>query len=413
MILPEDFEKQMLELLGEEEYKEFLRALDEPCPVSIRINPKKHVENAGNAGNVGNLSPVPWCGNGYYLAERPQFIFDPLLHAGAYYVQEASSMYISDLLRKYGENGENGENPAPLTVLDLCAAPGGKTTLLISDLPENTVIVANEINHKRAWILHENVSKWVNGTSDDERVIVTNNAPKDFQRLGEEVFDLILCDAPCSGEGMFRKDPKAIEEWSVANVKMCVERQREIVSDIWDSLVPGGLFIYSTCTYNRHEDEENAEWIATEMGAELLETRKFMPHRDRGEGFFCAVLRKKGSRGVEGEFKGSSKGVQGEFKGSPRGQGFKSSRVQEFKGLRNLKVLPITPHSSSQGPYCELSRDESLRYLRGEALRLPADTPRGEVTVTYEGLPLGKVKNIGTRANNLYPKEWRIWKQLS
>lgn len=399
-------------LLGKAELLEFMRAMDEPCPVSVRMNGGVAGDSSGKTeGTVARVvARVPWCVEGAYLEERPSFTMDPLFHGGAYYVQEASSMFVAHVVDRYvGE--------APVTALDLCAAPGGKTTLLIDHLPKGSLLVANEVNHRRSNILAENVSKWLNakGGLDGDGCVVTNNEPGDFGKLGDEVFDFILCDVPCSGEGMFRKDERAIAEWSLKNVDMCWKRQRAIIADIWDSLKEGGLMIYSTCTYNTKEDEENVRWIRDELGAEvldcgaepewnlvgnLLDGENFpcchlMPHRVKGEGFFCAVLRKGGEplREAEGTMAGTM-----------------AARRKLVEMVRKrLRVIPLELWDV-EAPVWEVGYDEAVSYLRGDALRLDDEAPRGMIAVTYRGFRLGMVKNIGQRANNLYPKEWRIRK---
>ncbi|MBQ8737280.1 MAG: RsmB/NOP family class I SAM-dependent RNA methyltransferase, partial [Bacteroidaceae bacterium] len=249
MTLPDIFINRMRLLLGDKTYSEFEQSFSEIPPVSIRYNPNKWQKEK-------NGVKVPWCESGYYLPSRPTFTFDPSFHAGTYYVQEASSMFLEQFLNTYIKH--------PVVALDLCAAPGGKSTLTISKLPAGSVLVANEIIKLRSQKLAENIIKWGN-----PNVIVTNNQASDFSYLNE-FFDLIICDVPCSGEGMFRKDAQAIEEWSSNNVDICQNRQREIINDIWRSLKPGGLLVYSTCTYNTLENEENIEWIVKTFGAEVL-----------------------------------------------------------------------------------------------------------------------------------------------
>ena len=225
MELPASFIDYTRALLGDEEYTELVTALESEQPVSIRLNPLKPF------GFQSGESAVPWCTSGFYLKERLTFTFDPLFHAGCYYVQEASSMFVEQALRQYA-----GEEPA--VMLDLCAAPGGKSTHVRGILPENSLLVANEVIRNRSQILAENLTKW--GHPD---VVVTNSDPSDFTPL-EEFFDVILTDVPCSGEGMFRKDPVAVSEWSSENVEICWQRQRRIISDIWPCLKPGGLLIW-------------------------------------------------------------------------------------------------------------------------------------------------------------------------
>ena len=375
--LPKEFIQNTRLVMGEERFNSYMEAFNEEAPTSIRLNPKY---------NFGAMSQhaVPWCEEGFYLEGRPQFTFDPLFHAGCYYVQEAASMFVTHILRQSGD--------CPQSALDLCAAPGGKSTALRSVLPPDCVLISNEPMGTRAQILLENVTKW-GGTNH----IVTNNYPRDFRRAKLK-FDVILCDVPCSGEGMFRRDPNTISEWSLQNVEKCWRLQREIVADAWECLNPGGLLIYSTCTFNTKENEENIRWILDNYDAQVLDipidpswhitgsllegfnqpVYRFIPGITRGEGLFVCALRKAGS-----------------LQPKP----FNSKSVA-------LKVLEAEFEKSDTSVDVDFA--EALKYLRGEALVLPADTPRGVVTVTYKGIPLGPVKNIGNRANNLYPKPWRI-----
>ena len=356
MQLPEDFIRYTREVMGEERFQRYLESFNEETPVSIRLNPRKTQEWTVTEG----AQPVPWCREGYYLPRRPNFTMDPLLHAGCYYVQEAGSMFVSHVLRQYVHQ--------PVTMLDLCAAPGGKSTAAIASLPEGSVLTANEPIRQRANILSENIQKW-----GYPGCTVTNRYPKDFRKEGRR-FDVILCDVPCSGEGMFRRDEATIGEWSMKNVEQCWRLQRDIVSDAWECLNDGGLLIYSTCTFNTKENEENVSWIIGQFGAQVLpvETQpdwnitgslldgftepvyRFIPGITRSEGLFMCVMRKP-----------------------------------------TPAPIPLT-------------YPQAIAYLRGEALTLPDDTPRGIVEVSFMGHTLGQVKNIGTRANNLYPKEWRI-----
>ncbi len=391
-----------------------MEAFNEDAPVSIRLNPRKvEGDNHNSQFSILNsqFDKVPWCPEGYYLSGRPQFTFDPLFHAGCYYVQEASSMFITHVLRSVTEGrffcditGDVTKEPSLCYTLDLCAAPGGKSTAMRTVLPEGSILVSNEPIANRAQILLENITKW-----GWPNCIVTNNYPRDF-RKAKTKFDIILCDVPCSGEGMFRKDPATIGEWSLQNVEKCWCLQREIVADAWECLNPGGLLIYSTCTFNIKENEENIRWILENYDAEpiaiptepewnitgsLLEgfdvpVYRFIPGITRGEGLFMCVLRKRGVRSEEC-------GMRNDMP---------QKTLQKIQGLKQIS-LP-TPHSSLLEDAVDLTYQEALRYLRGEALVLPADTHRGIVTVTYRGVPLGPVKNIGSRANNLYPKPWRI-----
>ena len=454
MNLPVDFITRTGGLLGEGQFAAFREALAKEPPVSIRMNRLK--TDAVPAGG----RQVPWCGSGYYLASRPTFTFDPLFHAGCYYVQEASSMFLEQVLTQYVHE--------PVVMLDLCAAPGGKSTLARSVLPEGSLLVANEVMRNRVQVLAENVTKWGHpGT------VVLNNDPADFVPLGE-LFDVILTDVPCSGEGMFRKDPVAVEEWSVENVTLCWQRQRRIVRDIWHCLKPGGLLVYSTCTYNREENEDNVAWIAEELGAEVLPVEvqpgwnisgnlagkdfpvyRFLPHRTEGEGLFMAVLRKTGeSEGDMPAFRqrkdkktkaGKEKApvLPKDAKGwlvSPDQYAWTMEQnrviafpilyqsvyeklqaqmrvvcagvqVAEVKGkdlIPSQALAMSVARDETAFPSVEVSYEQAIAYLRKEAVVLSADVPRGYLLIRYKGAALGFVKNIGNRANNLYPQEWRI-----
>ncbi len=390
MQLPADFITQMERMMAPELWHVLREGLAQEPSVSIRINPSKIDLKEWEV--VLSDGVVPWCEYGFYLTHRPPFTFDPLLHAGAYYVQESSSMFLHQVLRQYVTE--------PVVMLDLCAAPGGKSTLARSVLPEGSRLVSNEPIRGRAQVLEENVTKW--GYPDH---IVTNRYPKDF-RKSKQQFDVILTDVPCSGEGMFRKDEGAIAEWSLQKVEQCQRLQREIVSDAWECLAPGGLLIYSTCTFNTLENEENIKWILENFDAEVLPVHteaewniqgsilpdfiapiyRFIPGLTRGEGLFMAVLRKGG-------------------KASPHPSLFTLPPIPDrWSPTRSLSLFTLHSSLFTQ----EIDYPTALRYLRREAIVLPPDTPRGIVTVSYQGIPLGQCKNIGSRANNLYPKEWRI-----
>ena len=393
-ILPVEFTEKTRQLMGDERFERYLKSFEEDVPVSIRLNPRKRGERREERGETPvDGEPVPWCRDAYYLKQRPNFTFDPLFHAGCYYVQEAASMFLDEVLRQITQKGRfllcN-------SALDMCAAPGGKSTLLRSALPDDCVLYSNEPIRNRASILLENVTKW--GYPNH---IVTNAYPKDY-RKAKMLFDLILCDVPCSGEGMFRKDEATIREWSPQQVEKCWQLQRDIVSDAWACLNEGGLLIYSTCTFNTKENEENIRWILeTFDDAEVvpIETRpewnitgsllngfdepvyRFIPGITRSEGLFMCVLRKQGQASPY----------------PPPSRG----------GTLMRNILPSL-HGEGSGERLELTYQQAIAYLRGEALVLPAETPRGIIEVTFMGQSLGQVKNIGSRANNLYPKPWRI-----
>ena len=261
--LPALFEERMRKLLPEES-EAFFAALQTEPPVSIRLNPGKPVPISRLFPDEQIGLPVSWCESAYYLKSRPVFTLDPCLHSGTYYVQEASSMFLYHIFGQI--------LPAhPVRVLDLCAAPGGKSTLIASRLSSGSLLVANEVIRSRAGILKENMIKW--GTS---HVVVTNNDPADFHHL-KGAFDIIVVDAPCSGEGMFRKDPGAIQEWNESNLQLCSERQQRILADIWPCLKPGGFLVYSTCTYNPGENEAILERLIRKYGARSIEIAPLFP----------------------------------------------------------------------------------------------------------------------------------------
>ncbi len=421
--LPEDFIALMRSHLGDEQAESLFRGLQEPPSVAVRFNPRKIQHLALNREAL--TDPVPWCPDAYYLSERKAFTFDPLFHAGAYYVQDASSMYLAEILRKYFSPLTSHFLPL-IIALDLCAAPGGKSTLLASLLPEGSTLISNEPIRKRAQVLAENMQKWGSPTADGRsgvavRSVVTQNYPDEFGHF-RDTFDLILADVPCSGEGMFRKDPVAIREWSLDNVRQCAQRQRDILRAIVPTLRPGGLLVYSTCTFNRFEDEEQVQWLVSEYGLQLLEERHFFPGRDRGEGLYIAALRRtEGTEQTE-----TTERDTHPFRSDELRKRLQSSPSAPFtlhpSSLKTLNVIadslsynsqssilnPQSPNSQSSilNPQLELSYPQAIAYLRREALHVAA--PRGIVCVTYRGLPLGLAKSVGTRLNNLYPQEWRI-----
>ena len=403
MQLPDDFIQLIRPVFGEERFECFMKALDEESPVSIRVNPRiVHSSQCTNQSPDAQpnyelctmnyeLQSVPWCRHGFYLPTRPNFTFDPLLHAGCYYVQEAASMFLDQVLCASAPLISGG------ACLDLCAAPGGKSTLLRAALPEGSMLYSNEPVRQRASILAENMQKW-----GYPNCVVTNNYPRDY-RKSKLRFDVILCDVPCSGEGMFRKDPATIGEWSPKQVEKCWQLQRDIVSDAWQCLRDGGLFIYSTCTFNTKENEENIRWLLSEYDAEALSidvrpewnitgsllegfnapVYRFIPGITRSEGLFMCVIKKGGEPTL--------------------------SKKKDFTSpvLKNI-LTPLAPEGAGSGLQVSLTYAQAIAYLRHEAITLPDDTPRGLVEVCFQGHPLGFVKNLGTRANNLYPKEWRI-----
>ena len=408
---PQAFKKREQAYLGDQ-WDDFVKAHLQPSPISIRVNPYK--------GENEELKPhIPWTQYGRYLDDRPSFTLDPTFHAGKYYVQEASSMFLEQAFM------QTTKTTADLNVLDLCAAPGGKSTHLLSLMDQNSLLVSNEVIQSRSAILSENLQKW--GHSN---VVVTNNDPKDFQRL-PGFFDVIVVDAPCSGEGLFRKDPEAIMEWSEDAVALCSRRQRRILNDVWPALKTGGVLIYSTCTYNSQENEENLRWLQQEYEVESIPLNiegewgmhivndndlvgyRFFPHRVKGEGFFLAALRKI-DRQSEGKLNSRSSFAQPPKKikdqlsewildaeqtsfiiRNDRVQFFPKSKNREVESLaKNLRIvlagtfIATVKHDKLVPEHgfalslalnrdffkpISLTRDEALQYLRKDAMSLSFD----------------------------------------
>jgi len=439
MNLPESFVSRTKNLLGNE-FQELEKALESTAPSSVRVNDKMAYKPSDEQ--------VAWCETGYYLKERPLFTADPLFHAGVYYVQEASSMFLYQAVKQHF--------PEAGTVLDLCAAPGGKSTLLTQALPDNCLLVSNEIVRSRAYILAENLIKWGNPNN-----VVTNNDPKDFNGL-PGFFDAVVVDAPCSGEGMFRKDAGAIQEWSEYNVTLCAARQREILSSVWDTLKTNGILVYSTCTFNREENEENVRWICEELGADLLRIDlkgnpditvtdygyRFYPHKTKGEGFFLSVLQKTSSvRPYQQSKKDDKKNIKFVTKSDvptfllkdvdrwailPEDtliKAYDKERLNDFMILKkHLKCMhsglllgetkgtDFIPSASialskmldrENIETAEVDYKTAISFLRKESITLP-ESKKGYVLVSFQNQALGWVKNLGNRTNNLYPQEWRI-----
>ena len=441
MNLPETFIEQLRDLLPSE-WESLVKTISTTEPsVAVRVNRARGVRVSEGC------RCVPWCDEGFYTDGRPAFTFDPDWHGGRYYVQDASSMFISHVIRHLVHE--------PVRYLDLCAAPGGKATAAIQALPPRSLVVANEIVPARARVLADNVVRW-----GDPRCVVTSNAPAHMGKL-THFFDVIATDVPCSGEGMMRKDDEAVAQWSPELVEQCAQRQREILMDVWHALRPGGLFIYSTCTYNRHENEEIADFIVNELGADSLAVPiepswnihpaigsgchgyRFMPHRVDGEGLFMTVFRKAGNAPrqvprIKEKSHSKADEISKQWLADPNEyiieqQGDLVVAVphdisREVTALRaTLNVLhagvematvmgrKTVPHhalamsvvrSDSAFPECEVDYPTALRYLRGESITV--DGPRGYVLISHQGATLGFANNLGNRANNLYPKSQRI-----
>jgi 16S rRNA C967 or C1407 C5-methylase (RsmB/RsmF family)/NOL1/NOP2/fmu family ribosome biogenesis protein len=427
----------------------FIDAHESTPPVSIRLNPYKPFEVDKVFANPGVLGPVPWCQNGYYLKSRPVFTLEPLLHAGAFYVQEASSMFIDHALRTV-LSGRKG-----LTALDLCAAPGGKTTLLAS-LPYFDTLLANEIIQSRVSVLMENLAKW-----GSHHVLVSNNDPEVVGRLGAQ-FDLVLVDAPCSGSGLFRKDENAMDEWSPAAVEMCAARQKRILHHAMSLVKEGGYLLYSTCSYSIAENEANADYILDsgdfetvsvnpEKGWGIVETispvhqargYRFYPDKLSGEGFFCSMFRKTsgnidlpkytiskpiaessiGKKWIEDDpdidFLFRENTLYMLNKPSMSYLSDWSAKLKLRKtGLKMGTIIRgelIPDHELSMSskinndlPDFDVSKLDAIRYLRKDDIDARG-MDNGWRLIKYLGHPLGWAKFVNGRLKNHYPLSWRI-----
>jgi 16S rRNA C967 or C1407 C5-methylase (RsmB/RsmF family)/NOL1/NOP2/fmu family ribosome biogenesis protein len=458
--------------------------------VSVRVNPMKWTRVGadttehgaateswrGSAGwgdhGAGVLKEVPWSSFGYYLEERPSFTFDPLFHAGLYYVQEASGMFLEQAL------SQTMDLSLPLKVLDLCAAPGGKSTLIQSLISGNSLLVSNEVIRSRAAILEENIVKW--GAAN---TVITHNDPRDFQRM-ENYFDVLVVDAPCSGSGLFRREPEAIAEWSLDNVRLCSQRQQRILADCWAALRQGGVLIYCTCSYSKEEDEDILDWLIGQRQASSLKLQvqrewnivesvsktgghgyRFYPDKLEGEGFFIACVRKNdgGEFTQPGERKSrSGKSPAGRSSaGNPLAGKLTRQEEQLVKSwtredlpllyfMHNDHVYALPEHLGEELPFLQsccylkkagvmagklatkefipehelalsgliasglpalgLSHEQAIRYLRKEEIAAGAER-KGWALAQYEGHNLGWMKILANRVNNYYPREWRILKR--
>jgi len=443
-IFPPAFERRM-QLKLQEDWDKFLSAHELPAPTCIRINPLKSSHK--------DLEKIPWTDFGYYLEHRPSFTFDPLFHGGAYYVQEASSMFLEQALKQTVDFSQ------ALKVLDLCSAPGGKSTHILSLLNERSLLVSNEAIRSRATILVENIQKW-----GSNNVVITNNDPEDFQRL-EGFFDVIIVDAPCSGEGLFRKDPNAIKEWSEENVGLCALRQQRILNQVWPSLKKNGILIYCTCTYNEKENEENLNWLVKEKEAESIKLKvesnwgveevhsknvfgyRFYPHKTKGEGFFISIIRKTEEQDeisihrkktfdhppakikdrLSAWIKNSEEAELIKHDelilALPKNYLFEIEFLSKFlkviqKGTaiataKHDKLIPehafalSTKTNLENFNSIELTLEGAIAYLRKDVLNLISEKT-GFTLMSFQNTPIGWANLLGNRVNNLYPSAWRI-----
>ena len=454
MIIGDTFRKYMEEAIGRDDALVAFSAFDAPASVSVRVNPfKPSVQIEGE--------PVLWAEHGRILPQRPVFTLDPLFHAGAYYVQDSSSMFVGYAFRKILAQLSKPEG-RPLRVLDLCAAPGGKTTDLAASLREafgdDFILVSNEVMKARAGVLAANVAIW-----GDPNVVVTSDDPSAFAAL-PGYFDIILADVPCSGEGMFRKDEEAVKQWSEDNVALCQARQRRILADVWPSLVPDGVFVYSTCTFNRYENDLNVLWAAEELGGECLYKEdvlggmpgvirtevgySLVPGHVVGEGQYCSALRKTGFGADDQVRVRSSRPARGtKEQPLPKGLDALVTKKVVFR-QKGETVIAVPEHLTSDVasleqalhviaagcalgvvkgknfipdadlalsmmfspdayPAVDVDKDTALAYLHRDAVTFPG-APLGYLTIRYMGHTLGFVKNLGNRCNSLHPQSRRI-----
>lgn len=441
-----------------------LSALDTSPSTSLRLNRRKMAADEA-ATLYPAMQKVEWCESGRRLAVRPQFTLNPLLHAGAFYVQDASSMIYEQIV---GKILDSLVKKGSLKVLDFCAAPGGKTTAMINALPDDATVVANEYVASRGKILRENLEKW-----GYPGVITTGDNSGHFSRLAE-IFDIVAVDAPCSGEGMMRKSEDARQQWSLGLVEQCVSLQRDILEDVANCVRPGGYLIYSTCTFNPDENERNAAFVCDELGFEPalpildgvencgleiegdIPCLRFMPHLTQGEGLFVTVFKKPSLSDNEAGAMNRSPRLRKDRQGDKKGKSmadinvlkqYLTADMELIEGKEIVTALPQSAMSAYEAiksagvnitgaglpvgqlkgreyqpdsrvvlsqaysgilPEIEVDESMALQYLRREAIVLPGDSPKGMVCIKYQGHPLGLVKNLGNRANNLYPQSWRI-----
>ena len=422
-----------------------LKALAEPSPVSVRINPGKWNKKPSDSHQVS------WCKNGYYIQHRPSYTLDPLFHSGCYYPQEASSMFLEQVIKQ--TSGLHKDCRA----LDLCAAPGGKSTHLSDILGPDSLLVANETIRSRAAILAETISKWGTGNT-----LVTQNDPAAFGKLAG-YFDIIIVDAPCSGEGMFRSEI-AVSEWSVGNTVHCSDRQKRILMDVWPALKENGILVYSTCTFNPGENEENIKWLIGKKEAECIRIDVsefsgineidfggifgygFYPGTAKGEGFFISAIRKTGKEQnihVKSQRRPELQPDKNDLEIAYKWTHFPRERIFKWSDelfavpcdmndyillYRNLKIVKAgtkifvaknkhylpshelvlsTMLKKDAFPVNKINLSQALAFMRRDKFTLQ-NAPKGWNIVTYMGVNLGFVNNIGNRVNNYFPVEWRI-----
>lgn len=405
---------------------------------------------------MADAEQVSWCDTGRYLKERPVFTTDPLFQAGAYYVQEASSMFLDSMIRQLIPDRKS------LRILDLCAAPGGKSTLVASLLEDDSLLISNEVIRTRATILEENMTRW-----GYMNTWVTSNDPRDLGKL-KGYFDVIVVDAPCSGSGLFRKDERALDEWSESNVELCGQRQQRILADIWPALKQGGILIYATCSYSQREDEEILDWLGGNFDSQSLRITipedwgvattsspvqkstgyRFFPGNVNGEGFFIAAIKKTGEEDSlkPPKFKTAHDAKIAaqcsylldtkDWVCMPQAEGYVAIQkehevdyhiLQKHVYLRKVGIqlgspaknewLPahdvaLSINRSKVLPAIAVNKEQALKFLKKEDPSL-GDVQKGWYLLTYNGLGLGWIKALGNRVNNYLPKHWRIRMEIN
>lgn len=407
----QEFRLSLESVIGAEAASRAIEAMKGEASVSVRLNPSKLTDSP--LPILDGSTAVPWSKYGHMLAERPSFTLHPLFHAGAYYVQDSSAMFVGWLFREMLGKVDRQS----IRVLDLCAAPGGKTTDLAASLREacgdDFLLVSNEVMRQRASVLSDNVALW-----GDPNVVVTSCDPKAFASL-EGFFDIIVADVPCSGEGMFRKDAKAVEDWSPETVELCAQRQRRIIADVWPALKNGGVLVYSTCTFEPAENDDNLEWTASELGGSIIPPANPFGVRTTRHGHLLVP----GEVPGEGQWAGAL--IKDDCSSSARMSMSVTSAMEQMKRFRPLRLgvkqgetkgkdfvpdpdwaLSIS-FDRTRYPEVELDKQTALRFLHRDTIMLP-DAPMGYLVLTYRGLPLGFVKNLGRRCNNLHPQSRRI-----
>src|SRR5215203_1163577 len=462
MVIPQELFKSLGNVPGfNQKAFEEVHASSEQI-TSIRINSSKTAMVNAERSVEGNIhhsaftihSSVPWSSYGYYLSQRPSFTFDPLFHSGCYYVQEASSMFLEQALKQSEDLSKT------LRVLDLCAAPGGKSTHIQSLISAESLLVSNEVIRNRTGILKQNIIKW-----GCENVVVTNNDPQHFSKL-EGFFDVLIIDAPCSGSGLFRKEPAAVNEWSEENVWLCCGRQKRIIADSIACLKKDGILIYSTCSYSKEEDEDIADWLVEQCDMEnikliieedwgIVEPQseksnssgyRFFPDKLKGEGFYLSCF-KKTRDSKESFFRPAKldhapakeksivaswiKSKEVHLLKTPFIHALPAALIEDYAYLKSalniqyagvnvgevMKDKLIPDHAlalnnllSDTVPATEFDYDKAIRYLQRAEIDVET-TRKGWQLVKYQGHNLGWINALPNRINNYYPKELRILKQ--